>query len=90
MTTKGRILPEGSILVQFEVQRNSPLAGGMDLESSIPVWIDRSSRRECPHCDEGEIFTVPLDEAEKAHMIAGVRKAVIARSVCLCMGRFIE
>lgn len=88
----GLILPAGSPLVQFEVQRPSRVAlmqKPPGVEFPFLVWVNRAPQPRDPRrypCDCGSHVwsvdrkTLPRKgEMNRAHP-----------SVCLCMGRFIE
>jgi hypothetical protein len=91
MTTKGAILPAGSTLVQFEIERYAD--GFVDTHLPCPVWVDRentlkpSINRDGIACGcNGPFYPIRMfPEGREAVTVPGH-----TASVCLCMGRFIE
>lgn len=84
MTTEsaaqGRVLPEGSPLVQFEVRKNAH--GSVGLIPEI-LWGHRTPVEPGPSfAGCRPVFPVPGQEATS---VKGT-----PRAVCLCMGNFIE
>lgn len=87
---QGRILPAGSPLVQFEVQRGHK--GKPDPEITLPVvvWVDRNRPFVCLFCGETAYY-IPNQSATEA-IAKGGGDFVYTRDPIVCphQGRFVE
>lgn len=88
----GMILPVGSPLVQFEVQRahGDEVNPGDVLLLPVLVWIDRVSIGACRAKCGGREFTVPMGIANPIREAAGMKPYRTDPAVCSSQGRFVE
>lgn len=81
---RGRILPAGSPLVQFEVQRSAH-----DVTGDFPftVWVDPRPRKPMQGCPQPHAFRVVMSDI--GHEITRGPDG-LEPGCCFCMGRFVE
>lgn len=87
----GLILPAGSPLVQFEVQRlheGDPPSAAKVLP--FIVWANRNASRACRYECDGREFVVPMEIANPIREAVGLKPYKVDPAVCSSTGRFVE